>query len=205
MSKRGLRKPRRDRLSVQIMIEHEAVRRGLLDTLTHAKRAGDLLNRAKDQMAHGTFMRWVRDDCGFSSHDTPNLYMRVARDWDWIAANSERVRNFSLRAVVTLLRSRHKAPIVDHPTLTGRSTEWLHNYQALYQRINGFLEPHQPEARELQALLSTMNRVERERMREAFLVLRGRANDVIEQLERGAAFEDVDRPMVRAHLVALRA
>jgi hypothetical protein len=46
--------------------------------LQHAKRVGELLNFAKDSMAHGHWQQWVVEHCGFSPRSARN-YMRIAR------------------------------------------------------------------------------------------------------------------------------
>src|SRR3989442_5896878 len=69
----------RDRLAYRIRIEHAAVENGARDALTHARAAGELLIRAKNEFGHGYWMKWVEQACQFS-HSTANLYMRIARE-----------------------------------------------------------------------------------------------------------------------------
>ena len=84
-------------LARQINEEHTACETSYGHALSHAFEAGRLLIEAKERVGHGRFMDWVRDSVAFS-HDTADNYMRLARNSEKLgAANSERVRNMSIR------------------------------------------------------------------------------------------------------------
>ena len=162
----------RDRLAFRIKIEHAAIRRGIRDALTHAQTAGVLLLKAKGEMAHKTFMPWVRQCCEFS-HSTANLYMRIAREWARIEANSERIANLSLGAVGEWLRRKPTGP-APHG--------WARKYRALEARVIR-------AGQMLRTLLPAMNRIEAEDMRTAFLTLRRRVDAAVGQLDHHIAGE----------------
>jgi hypothetical protein len=123
-------------------------------------------------MAHKTFMPWVRQCCEFS-HSTANLYMRIAREWARIEANSERIANLSLGAVGEWLRRKPGSP-VPH--------SWERKYRALEARVIR-------ASQTLRTLLPPMNRIEAEDMRDAFLTLRRRVDDAVAQLDHQIAGE----------------
>lgn len=100
------RKAELDQLLVEIKREHEATARSMGDSLRHAREVGRKLIAVKAILAHGQFMPWVEEECGFS-HSTANLYMKIARNWDErLLGNSERVQSISLHQAAELLRSR---------------------------------------------------------------------------------------------------
>lgn len=67
-----------DQLTDEINEAHEAAESAMRDSLAHAQRAGELLIKLKDSLAHGQFMHWVEQYCTFS-HRMANYYMAVAR------------------------------------------------------------------------------------------------------------------------------
>ena len=157
----------RDRLAHRIRVEHAAVGRNLRDSLVHARAAGTLLIQAKAKFRHGFFMAWVKEACQFS-HATANIYMRIARQWERIAANSERVVNLSLGTVDRWLKESTKG--------TGRRHDWEQKFHALESRLYR-------AGQMLQMLLPAMNRLEAEQMRDAFEHLRRRVDEAIRQLD----------------------
>jgi hypothetical protein len=95
-----------DRLAREIKTEHAAAERAMSDSLAHAHRAGDLLLDVKDKLSHGQFLPWVREHCSIVPR-TAQLYMQLARDWDTIAPNAQRVAHLSLRQAGQLLAGLH--------------------------------------------------------------------------------------------------
>jgi DUF3102 family protein len=67
--------------------------------LEHAIAAGDALVRAKAQVKHGDWLKWLKS-CDLSA-DTAERYMKLARHRDEL--NSARVRNLSLSAALKLV------------------------------------------------------------------------------------------------------
>src|SRR5687768_5681760 len=96
-----------DKLANDIRLAHGAVEQHTRDSLKFAVAAGEALYQAKEQMEHGSFMRWVGKQCRMS-HETANLYMRLASGWEMIAAspNSQHVKTLGLGAVDRWLREQ---------------------------------------------------------------------------------------------------
>lgn len=67
-------------LAREINKESAAVEQSLKAGLDHARRAGDLLMRAKAQLAHGEWLPWLAANCTLSAR-TAQAYMRIARNW----------------------------------------------------------------------------------------------------------------------------
>jgi hypothetical protein len=93
-----------DELAREIGEEHHKAEQCVTQSLEHARMAGLKLIAAKKKLEHGEFMPWVKTQCAFD-HSTANLYMKIARDWATLElkANSERVRNLSLRQAAKLV------------------------------------------------------------------------------------------------------
>lgn len=106
----------REKLVREIQREHLAFEGGLRGSLEHAKHAGERLTAVKEGMAHGTFMAWVKATFTFS-HATANLYMRIAREWDHIVANSELVANMSIGVLDRWLRHGSRSRAANRPLI----------------------------------------------------------------------------------------
>jgi len=134
--KPGLREAARNRLHFRILFEHRAVERGLRDSIAHARRAGKLLLEAKAKMRRGTFMAWIKRWNQFSQA-TANIYMRIAREWERIEANSQHVTNLSLGAINRWLRgSARKEPLIKNvQTVLGSETRATPAYPILLRKI----------------------------------------------------------------------
>jgi ABC-type enterochelin transport system substrate-binding protein len=134
----------RDRLARKIRVAHQAVRRGwengLRESLKQARTAGDLLIKAKEKMGHGYFMAWRQRECQLS-HATANIYMRVARNWAHIEANSELVANLGLGALDQWLRLGSATRAANRPlvevvqTVLGREERVSKEYPALQHKL----------------------------------------------------------------------
>ncbi len=182
--KRGMREPAPTQLYQAILKEHRAVERGHRDMLAHARRAGQLLLRAKVQMRHGTFMKWIARWNQFS-HATANLYMRIAKGWDRLETNSERIMNSSLLEVDEWLRKEEKKTHQQPKKQTSREKKWRKEYNKLYDRFDDFdqfLCPGTPEYERLW-MMATMDQFEIEQMLAACQALRRRIDSLIEDLK----------------------
>jgi hypothetical protein len=75
----------------------------LRDSVRHAIAAGELLIEAKEQLAHGRWLPWLRDQCTISER-TAQLYMRVVKNRAEIEAQIRNgVADLSLNEVAALL------------------------------------------------------------------------------------------------------
>jgi hypothetical protein len=83
--------------------------------LEHYRRAGEMLERAKDRVGHGGFERFVEDRCGFST-ETANAYKRVYLRWAEVeamrGANPQSAADLTLAAALKgLARPRKNSAI----------------------------------------------------------------------------------------------
>lgn len=67
-------------LASAINAEHEAAEKAINDSLSHARRCGELLNEAKAQCAHGEWGGWLAENFR-AGETTARGYMRIARRW----------------------------------------------------------------------------------------------------------------------------
>jgi transcriptional regulator with XRE-family HTH domain len=109
-------------LAQQVRAEHRAAARGGAEELAHARRAGDLLLRAKEQVPHGGWLSWLRDR-GRVNQRTAHAYMRVAQHWSSIEAlaASGRLEGLTLWGVAALLSGTPRS-IPGRGSLPGRTS-----------------------------------------------------------------------------------
>jgi hypothetical protein len=65
-------------LARQINEEHDHFKAALPNNLGHARKAGELLPRAKAQLGHGKWLRWLTANCRVPER-TAQVYMRLGR------------------------------------------------------------------------------------------------------------------------------
>ena len=90
-------------LAASINEEHRLVVTTVRSGLEHARRAGDLLAEAKEQVPHGEWLPWLAANCAVSERQAQN-YMRIASRWD-VLKNETRCGfgELSLRAALAIL------------------------------------------------------------------------------------------------------
>jgi hypothetical protein len=94
------------RLAERINAEHAEAEKSLRQGLLHAKAAGELLERAKQQCAHGEWLGWLKSYCRFSVRVAQG-YMRVASRWPELEAKTKRGSHLSLRQALASLSRGH--------------------------------------------------------------------------------------------------
>ncbi len=141
-----------ERLAIDIRRLHDAVeshagasRRHAGESLKHAFEAGDALNTAKDQMDHGMFGKWLKNECRIP-HATANLYMRLASGRNTIEAHadSQSVMNLGLNGVDQWLRTeknKDKQATMTAAVESGHSRAIAKEYRTVTGRIESFLQP----------------------------------------------------------------
>src|SRR4051794_39372415 len=67
-------------LSQRIKDAHGKAATAFRAGLQHAKRAGELLIQAKQQLQHGDLGDWIEANCKLTWR-TANLYMQIAKGW----------------------------------------------------------------------------------------------------------------------------
>ena len=90
-------------LVAEINSAHDAVCAALSAGLVHARRAGELLLRAKAELEHGDWLPWLTVHCPAIRERTAQGYMRVAREWSALEAKAPRVADLPLRQALALL------------------------------------------------------------------------------------------------------
>src|SRR5262245_14396116 len=94
-----------DALAKEVRKQLQASAAAAQNFLEHALAAGDALIRAKGQVKHGDWLKWLKS-CDLSA-DTAERYMKLARHRAEL--NSARVRNLSLSAALKLIGRRPPA------------------------------------------------------------------------------------------------
>ena len=72
----------------EIQSEHFMVETHTRMALSHAQRAGELLIRVKEALAHGSFIYWIETNCSFSLR-TAQLYMNLYNNRELIGKAQE--------------------------------------------------------------------------------------------------------------------
>src|SRR5262245_13433345 len=91
-----------DSLAERINAEHAQAETAFREGLIHARVAGEFLAEAKRRCGHGSWLPWLEANVTFSER-TAQAYMRIAREWDALAANPQRVADLSYRDGLKLL------------------------------------------------------------------------------------------------------
>ena len=86
-------------LAEKISRAHTAARRHASKSLEHAIMAGEWLIEAKEQLKHGEWMPWLRDNIDISDRAV-RMYMRLARHKDVMDTKSATVADLTIRAAV---------------------------------------------------------------------------------------------------------
>jgi Protein of unknown function (DUF3102) len=89
-------------LAARIKAEHDAVGHALKRGLEHAIAAGRLLIEAKEQLAHGQWLPWLRDHCQVSER-MAQRYMLLARHAPELSAKSDTVSDLTIRGALEQL------------------------------------------------------------------------------------------------------
>jgi hypothetical protein len=82
--------------------EHNKALASANSALTHARLAGEMLHKAKEQLPHGQWLPWVAATCQFSER-TAQAYMRIAARWSTIEAKAQTSADLSVSGAVKLL------------------------------------------------------------------------------------------------------
>jgi hypothetical protein len=107
--------------------------------LDHARKAGELLLKAKSRTAHGGWLLWLTSNFDFTPR-TAQSYMRIAEGWAALQAKSETASHLSLREALALLAPAKEYEIHEYGKILPPMTE--EEFEALKADINknGLLE-----------------------------------------------------------------
>ncbi len=89
-------------LAAQINTEHAGVEAAVRASLGHARKAGELLLQARGQCPHGAWLPWLKDNVRCSAR-TVQGYMRIAKEWERLGANTQPVAYLGLKEALQLL------------------------------------------------------------------------------------------------------
>jgi hypothetical protein len=78
-------------------------------TFEHARHAGVALNEAKDQMPHGAWKIWVRENCDVSVR-TAQKYMQIANNWNELQTKAPSTALLTIDTAVNLLKKPAGGP-----------------------------------------------------------------------------------------------
>ena len=73
-------------LRLEINAEHTLAEGAAVTALGHAKRTGELLVEAKNQIPHGDWLQWLAANCEVSPRQAQR-YIKVATNWERISKN----------------------------------------------------------------------------------------------------------------------
>jgi hypothetical protein len=118
--------------------------------LTYAKRAGELLIDAKEQVPHGEWLPWLSEHCPQVSEQQAQRYMRIARRWSEIEAvvsDPSRVTDLPVRQALALLAEPNPdrespLPAAPDPNAEARWLVWEDDWR----RRTGERPPERPQA-----------------------------------------------------------
>lgn len=107
----------------EINQEHDACEAAFSESLTHARRAGELLIEAKGQVEHGEWLGWVEANCKFAPR-TAQVYMRIERNWEELA-NTQGLALLGVEGAAKLLAAPSEVQVNEHGTIIGSELERL--------------------------------------------------------------------------------
>jgi len=99
--KRAVKPDRLAALAQSINQEHGEVEESLRHGLLHAKRAGDLLIMAKNEIGHGGFLSWLKANVKFSQR-MARYYMTISRCWDQLV-NRQEIADLTVSHAIQML------------------------------------------------------------------------------------------------------
>jgi hypothetical protein len=91
-------------LAAAIQYEHDAASRALRSAVVHAIEAGNYLIEAKQQLKHGAWLPWLKNNCEIPER-TVQAYMRLAR---LPVEKRNAVADLPLRDALSAIRSREE-------------------------------------------------------------------------------------------------
>jgi Protein of unknown function (DUF3102) len=96
-------------ITIRVRVAHEAVDNAAQDMLAHAMAAGDALIEAHQEIPHGKWEAWLRDDCDLSVR-TAGRYIQLAKARPIIdAANRSRTTDLTIAGALRLLGNSQKS------------------------------------------------------------------------------------------------
>jgi hypothetical protein len=119
-----------DDLATRIKRCHQAVRDAAKNIVQQAIAAGMALNDAKSKLAHGEWLPWVEQNCGFSE--------RTAHNYMLLAANQYKFK-FAIDADLTLNQALRQIKGDDHPKEDGPASRYDKAQATLIKKLGKLL------------------------------------------------------------------
>lgn len=90
-------------LAVAINGEHALAEQYASLAIHRAKRAGELMNKAKLQVPHGQWLPWLSANCPTIATRTAQAYMRLDREWGTLESKCATVAHLTVNDALKLL------------------------------------------------------------------------------------------------------
>jgi len=93
-----------EELAAEIREEHDRCIRAVRDSLTHARKCGELLLEARSQIPpRKGWLDWLSKNCQLRSKSTAYNYMRVAKEWGVLESIFPTIGNINLVTALSFL------------------------------------------------------------------------------------------------------
>ena len=89
---------------------HDKVKAAHGKALEHAKKAGEALSEAKEQVSHGEWATWLERNAPEVSDRTARVYMRIANNWEQIESKTAESADLSIDKATKLISKPKPAP-----------------------------------------------------------------------------------------------
>ncbi|QEG39388.1 DUF3102 domain-containing protein [Roseimaritima ulvae] len=135
-----------NQLAERANLLHDEIETHLRSAVIKAKECGEVLNEAKKQTPHGTWMDWLEENFK-ASHQTACAYMRIAKHWDCLESiykAPEEFEGFNTIDAALKLIARYKPSKIsneDMPIIkpANKLKEIEHLRKDLIKRLGDFL------------------------------------------------------------------
>ena len=90
-------------LALAINEEHALAEQYASMAIHRARRAGDLMLTAKQRVAHGQWLPWLKTNCPTIKDRTARAYMQLARNWATLESKTATVADLTINEALKLL------------------------------------------------------------------------------------------------------
>lgn len=97
-------------LALAINEEHALAEQYATMAIHRAHRAGDLMLAAKQRVAHGQWLPWLKANCPTIKDRTARAYMQLARNWATLESKTATVADLTINEALKLLAEPRPEP-----------------------------------------------------------------------------------------------
>ena len=97
-------------LALAINEEHALAEQYATMAIHRARRAGDLMLTAKQRVAHGQWLPWLKANCPTIKDRTARAYMQLARNWATLESKTATVADLTINEALRLLAEPRPEP-----------------------------------------------------------------------------------------------